>query len=81
MDLLLPNPVPTSGDLRIARARVVETLSDGFSGVRTPVLAGVGAADLVLDTLSTLPARLVHALPARLYELAVSRPAAPRVAA
>jgi hypothetical protein len=73
MDLLLPNPVPTSGDLRIARTRVAETLSDGFSGVRTPVLAGVGAADLVVDTLSNLSARL--------YELAVSRPAARRVPA
>jgi hypothetical protein len=41
--------------------------------VRTPVLAGVGAADLVVDTLSTLSVRL--------YELAVSRPAARRVPA
>jgi hypothetical protein len=73
MDFLIPNPVPTSGDIRIARARVAETLSDGFSGVRTPVLAGVGAADLVVGTLSTLPARL--------YKLAVSRPAGPRVPA
>ena len=69
MNLSIPNPVPTSGELRIARARLAETLSP-LHGIRTPVLAGVGAADLVLDTVS--------AVSARLYQLAVSRPAAPR---
>jgi hypothetical protein len=70
MDLTIPNPVPTSGEVRIARARLAEALSSPLRGVRMPVLAGVGAADLVLGSLSTLSGRL--------YQLAVSRAAAPR---
>ncbi|HEX4248732.1 MAG TPA: hypothetical protein VH008_12795 [Pseudonocardia sp.] len=73
MDLTIPNPVPTSGDLRIAKARVAETLSSPLHGIRTPVLAGVGAADLVLESLSSLWGGL--------YQLAVSRPEAPRARA
>jgi len=70
MNLSIPNPVPTSGEVRIARARLAEALSSPLRGIRMPVLAGVGAADLVLDSLSTLSTRL--------YQLAVTRPAAPR---
>jgi hypothetical protein len=73
MDLTIPNPVPTSGELRIARARLAEALSSPLHGVRMPVLAGVGAADLVLDSLS--------ALSARLYQLTLSRAGAPRARA
>jgi len=50
MSLSIPNPVPTSGELRMVRARVAEALTE----MRTPVLAGLGAADLVLASLSGL---------------------------
>lgn len=70
MNLSIPNPVPTSGEVRIARARLAEALGSSLRGVRMPVLAGVGAADLVLDSLSTLSSRL--------YQVALSRAAAPR---
>jgi hypothetical protein len=73
VNLTIPNPVPTSGEVRIAKARLIETLSSPLHGIRTPVLAGVGAADLVLDSLSTLSGRL--------YQLAVSRSDAPRARA
>jgi hypothetical protein len=70
MNISIPNPVPTSGEVRMARARFAEALSGSLRGIRTPVLAGVGAADLALDSVSTLSSRL--------YRLTLSRPAAPR---
>ena len=54
MYLSIPNPVPTSGEIRMARARFAEVLGLGLRGVRTPVLAGVGTADLVVVTLGAL---------------------------
>ena len=50
----IPNPVPTSGELRIVRARIAEALTE----MRTPVLAGVGAADLVVAALDRLRATM-----------------------
>ncbi|HEX4357844.1 MAG TPA: hypothetical protein VH141_10000 [Pseudonocardia sp.] len=72
MNLSIPNPVPTSGEIRIVRARLAETLSSPLHGIRTPVLAGVGAADLVVDTLGSAYQRVLAS---------VSRPAAPRARA
>jgi len=54
MYLSIPIPVPTSGEIRMARARFAKVLSLGLRGVRTPVLAGVGTADLVVVTLGAL---------------------------
>ena len=72
MNLSIPNPVPTSGEIRIVRARLAETLSSPLHGLRMPVLAGVGAADLVVGTLGSAYQRVVAS---------VSRPGAPRARA
>jgi hypothetical protein len=72
MNLSIPNPVPTSGEIRIVRARLAETLGSPLHGIRMPVLAGVGAADLVVDTLGSAYQRVLASF---------SRPAAPRARA
>jgi hypothetical protein len=47
----IPNPVPTSGEIRIARTWLAEAVAASIRRVRTPVLAGVGTADLVVTSL------------------------------
>ena len=49
---MIPNPVPTAGQLRQARARGGERLRGvgrAARPARRPVLAGVGAGDLLVD--------------------------------
>jgi hypothetical protein len=62
VSLSIPNPVPTSGELRMVRARVAEALTE----MRTPLLAGVGAADLVLAAVGGLGATVYQRLVSRL---------------
>jgi hypothetical protein len=64
MSLSIPNPVPTSGELRMVRARVTEALTE----MRTPVLTGVGAADLVLAALDGLRATMYQRFLSRIGE-------------
>jgi hypothetical protein len=45
----IPNPVPTSGDVRIARSHVLRPAARAIRGLRRPLLAGLGGADLVLE--------------------------------
>jgi hypothetical protein len=47
----IPNPVPTSGEIRIARIGLAEALAASAGWMRTPVIAGVGTADLVVDSI------------------------------
>jgi hypothetical protein len=43
----VPNPVPTSGQLREARARAVGAFEEATRPARRPVLAAVGAAEKI----------------------------------
>jgi hypothetical protein len=47
----VPNPVPSSGQLRQARGRGSLTLASAFRRARRPLLAGIGTADLLAEQL------------------------------
>ncbi|HEY1969613.1 MAG TPA: hypothetical protein VGH89_16790 [Pseudonocardia sp.] len=53
--------LPTSSDVRRARARADELISNQFDLVRTPVLAWIGASDLAVHTLRELPTKFNRA--------------------
>ena len=48
---VVPNPVPSAGQLRQARGRGVAHLSRATHRARTPLLAGIGTADLIAEQL------------------------------
>ncbi|HZZ48075.1 MAG TPA: hypothetical protein VFE65_14440 [Pseudonocardia sp.] len=50
--------LPTSADVRKARARAGEVVNTQFDLVRAPVLAWIGVGDLAVHTLRELPQRL-----------------------
>lgn len=54
----MPISLPTSSDVRRARARADELINNQLDLVRTPVLAWIGAGDLAVHTLRELPAKL-----------------------
>ena len=47
----VPNPVPSSGQLRRARGRGASQVSSVSRRVQRPLLAGIGAADLIAEQL------------------------------